>query len=95
MGEESKETMPVVPPAQAQPVPAQAQAPEIPPEQREFLEAMNQLILSAQELSYAVALLPNDLVETHPEIRELVDASKNVVRSVWRFHKLIKRRAGR
>jgi len=73
----------------------EARAPEMTPEQREFLDAMNQLILSAQELSYVVALLPNELIEKHPELRELVDAAKNVVRATWTFHKLIKQRMRR
>jgi len=88
----------------AEPMPEQAteqapaqqqQAPELTPEQREILEAMNGLIMAAQELSYAVALLPNELVEKHPELRELVDAARNVVRATWRFHKLIRSRVGR
>jgi len=70
-------------------------SPELTAEQKEFLDAMNNLILSAQELSYAVALLPNDLVESHPEIRDLMESAKNVVRAVYRFHKLIKKRGQR
>jgi len=70
-------------------------APELSPEQREFLDAMNNLILSAQELSYALALLPNELVETHQELKELVESARSVVRATWRFHKLIKHRVGR
>jgi len=81
---------------EATPAPAAAApAIELTPEQREFLEALNSLILSAQELSYTVALLPNELVETHSELRDLVEAARNVVRSVYRFHKLVKRRAPR
>lgn len=75
--------------------PAPAPAPELTQEQREFLEAMNQLIMSAQELSYTVALVPNELIERHQELRELVDAARNVVRATWHFHKLVKRRMGR
>jgi len=78
-----------------QPAPQAAVPPvtvELTPEQREFLDALNNLILSAQELSYAVALLPNELVETHPELKDLVEAAKNVVRAVYRFHKLVRRR---
>jgi len=75
--------------------PTPAPAPELTQEQREFLDAMNQLILSAQELSYTVALVPNDLIEKHQELRELVDAARNVVRATWHFHKLVKRRMGR
>jgi len=68
---------------------------ELTPEQKEFLEAMNSLILSAQELSYAVALLPNELVEQHQELKELVESARNVVRATWKFHKLIKQRTRR
>jgi len=88
----SETTQPEQTPAQP---PTPPVAPELTPEQKEFLEALNNLILSAQELSYAVALLPNELVEAHPELRDLVEASKNVVRAVYRFHKLVKRRVAR
>ena len=67
--------------------------PELTPEQREFLDAMNNLIMSAQELSYALALLPNELIQKHPELQELVESARNVVRATWMFHKLVKRRA--
>jgi len=70
-------------------------APQLTPEQKEFLDAMNSLIMSAQELSYAVALLPNELIEKHPELKELVESARNVVRATWRFHKLIKQRMRR
>lgn len=68
---------------------------ELTPEQREFLDKMNNLIMSAQELSYALALIPNDLIEKHPELRELVEAARSVVRATWEFHKFVKRRARR
>jgi len=69
--------------------------PELTKEQKEFLDAMNNLILSAQELSYAVALVPNELVEQHQELKELIDSARNVVRATWHFHKLIKSRMRR
>jgi len=69
--------------------------PELSKEQREFLDAMNSLIMSAQELSYALALLPNELIEKHQELKELVESARNVVRATWRFHKLIKQRTRR
>jgi len=68
---------------------------ELTPEQRKFLDTMNNLIMSAQELSYAVALLPNELIEKHPELKELIDSAKNVVRATWQLHKLIKSRMSR
>ena len=72
-----------------------AQDTELTPEQKELLDAMNNLIMSAQELSYVVALLPNELVDRYQELRELVDAAKSVVRATWNFYKIIKRRARR
>jgi len=81
--------------AEEQPTAAAQPTTELSPEQREFLDAMNNLILSAQELSYALALLPNELVETHQELKELVESARSVVRATWRFHKLIKHRVGR
>jgi len=80
-------------------VQAQTQLPaqdvELTPEQKELLDAMNNLIMSAQELSYVVALLPNELVDRYPELKELVDAARSVVRATWHFYKIIKRRARR
>jgi len=67
-------------------------APELTQEQKEFLDAMNNLILSAQELAYAVALLPPELITKYPELAELVNSARNVVRAVWQFHKLVRRR---
>ncbi len=65
---------------------------EIPPEQKEILDAMNELLMSAQELSYTVALVPNDLVEENEELQDLVNAAKNVVRATYKFYKIVKRR---
>ena len=56
---------------------------------------MNRLIISTQELSYAVALISNELVEKHPELKELIEAAKNVVRASYDFYKIVKRRARR
>ncbi|MCD6487804.1 MAG: hypothetical protein J7K21_01080 [Desulfurococcales archaeon] len=78
-----------------EPEQAPESTPQLTPEQKEFLDAMNNLIMSAQELSYTVALLPNDLVEQHQELKELVESARNVVRATWRFHKLIKQRMRR
>jgi len=89
MTKKSKRSAPVITEEQA------TAAPELSPEQKEFLDAMNNLILSAQELSYAVALLPNELIEKHTELRELVESARSVVRATWRFHKLIKQRMRR
>lgn len=79
------------PQVQPQPQPR----PELTGEQRELLDAMNSLIMAAQELSYALALLPAELVEKHQELKELVEAGRSVVRATWKFHKLIKTRTSR
>jgi len=62
-------------------------------EQKAFLDAMNNLIFAAQELSYTVALVPSELEEKYPELKDLIESSKNVVRATYNFHKLIKARA--
>lgn len=53
---------------------------------------MNDLILSAQELSYALAVVDQSIIERHPELKELIEAARSVVRNVWRFHKFVKTR---
>jgi len=53
---------------------------------------LNDLIMSAQELSYALAVIDHDKVEGIQELKELVDTAKQVVRNVWRFHKFVKTR---
>jgi len=75
------------------PPPTPQEQREMTPEQREFLDKMNKLITSAQELSYALALLPTNLVEENQELKELVESARNVVRATWEFHKYIKSRA--
>ena len=68
---------------------------QIPKEQKELLDAMNDLLMSAQELAYAVALVPPKLEEQHEEIRELIEAARSVVRATYKFYKIVKRRGRR
>jgi len=67
--------------------------PEMTKEQREFLDKMNKLMFSVQELSFAVAILPPKLIEQYPELQELVESARNVVRSYYEIHKFIKKRS--
>ncbi len=86
---------PQVPPAAGTGTQAQPQATEIPKEQQELLNVMNELLMAAQELSYTVALVPNQLIEQHEELKDLVEAARNVVKATYKFYKLIKRRGRR
>jgi len=85
----------VQPPQQAiQPAP-----PELPPEQKEFLDILNDLIASAQELSYQLATLDQSKLPRYPELAqelsELLESAKNVVVAVKRLHRFVRRRAPR
>jgi len=75
------------------PAPQQVVAqPQITPEQRAFLEALNELISSAQELSYEMATLDPDVMRKAPEIRDLINAGRKVVVAVKKLHNLIRAR---
>lgn len=80
---------PPAPPAQT---PSQPATRELTPEEKQFLNSLTELVTSAQELSYALAAIDTHQFHNDPEMRELLDAAKNVVRAVWRFHKLVKTR---
>jgi hypothetical protein len=81
--------------AQLQQQPA-AVPPAAPPalteEQMKLLDALNELIMAAHELSFAIAVLPPEVFEKYTEIKDLVEAAKNVVRATYKFHKLVKTR---
>ncbi len=64
--------------------------PEMTEEQKKFLDALNELLMATQELSFAVALVPNEAVEKYSEISDLVATAKNVVRATYRLHKIVK-----
>jgi len=67
--------------------------PQLTPEQQELLNAMNELILSVQELSYTANLIPIEIIERYQEMKDHMDSVKTVIRAAYRLHKLIKRRA--
>jgi len=65
---------------------------ELTPEQREFMNILNDLIMSAQELSYALAVVDSSKASQDEGIKELIETARNVVRNVWRFHRFVKQR---
>lgn len=82
---------------QTQPQP-QVQPPvtvEIPAEQREMLEILNELVMAAQELSYELATVPSEVVEKTPELKDLIAAARRVVMAVKKFHRFIRERTSR
>jgi len=85
-----------VPPPYVQPPtpPAQAQV-ILTPEQQEFLNAINDLIAGAQELSNEIATLDPEIVHKVPEIKDLLEAGRRVVGAVKRLHRLIRARTSR
>lgn len=83
-------TQPPTPPSQAQATAAPTT--QLTPEQQEFMNILNDLIMSAQELSYALAVVDQSIVEKHPELKDLLEAARSVVKNVWRFHKFVKTR---
>jgi len=68
----------------------QIQPPQVSEEQKKFLDALNNLIFNVQELAYAVALVPEDVVNKYPELQDLMSSAKDVIRSAYNFHKLVK-----
>ncbi|MGC9012407.1 MAG: hypothetical protein ACP5VX_05580 [Thermogladius sp.] len=67
-------------------------SPELTEEQKKVLDALNELILATHELSFAIAVLPPEVFEKYNEIKDLVEAAKNVVKATYKFHKLLKGR---
>ncbi len=67
------------------------QARELTEEEKEVMNALGELVESAQELSYALAVAEESVDELSPELKEVIRAAKAVVKSVWKFHRLVKR----
>lgn len=79
----------------APPPPAPTPRRELTEEEKEFLNSLTDLVTAAQELSYALAAIDVELLGDNPELKELLEAARNVVRAVWKFHRLVKTRMGR
>jgi len=75
------------------PTPPQPVRRELTEEEKAFLDALGSVVSSAQELSYVLASIDPDLLQKYSDLRELFESARNVVRSVYRFHKLIKERS--
>ena len=80
--------------AEVAPAPAPAPAPrrELTEEEKEFLNSLTDLVTAAQELSYALAAVDAESLGDSPELKEVLEAARNVVRAVWKFHRLVKTR---
>lgn len=75
-------------------VEAPQQRMELPPEQKKFLELLNEMMQSIHEVVYTSNLIEGNMVQQHPELQDLVDAIKHLGRVAWEFQKLAKRMAG-
>jgi len=59
-------------------------------EQKKFLDALNNLIFNVQELAYTAALVPETVINQHEELKDLMNSVRDVIRSAYNFHKLVK-----
>ena len=76
---------------QPTPQPAQQTAPQPTKEQQEFLNALNDLMSAINELSFTSPLLSQELLKEHPELEDLRNAIDRVIKSAWKFVKLVRR----
>jgi len=77
-------------------VPTQAVAPQptMTQEQKKFMELLSNLVMSAQELAYALAVIRSHRkfkeLEEDEDFMNFISTAESVVRAVWDFHKFIK-----
>ena len=62
-------------------------------EQKKFLDALNSLIFNVQGLAYTAALVPETVINQHEELKDLMNSVRDVIRSAYSFHKLVKQGA--
>ena len=80
-----------VPQGFAQPPLAPQQQPQVPPEQIEFLNVLNKVMMAINRLAFTSQLLDEDLLQKHPALKDLRDSIKDVVTSAWEFMKLVEK----
>lgn len=68
--------------------PTTPQVQQPPPEVQEFSQILNELLVAVHEVVYTANLLEDSLVKAHPELQDLVNATKKLGRAMWRFQKL-------
>jgi len=100
---QAPQAIPQVPPAMQNsmlvpPTLQQQQTPITPrvltPDEQEFINALSNLITSAQELSYALAAVSVDEDELSEEVREILSSAREVVRAIRQFQRIVKKRTG-
>ncbi|MEM1820422.1 MAG: hypothetical protein QW230_01640 [Thermofilum sp.] len=67
---------------------------ELTPEEREFLQAISDLITATQELAYALGSIDPEIIVKYPQVKELHEVAREVVRKSWNFYRMVKRRMG-
>jgi len=101
--QEAPQAMPQVPPSlqNSMLIPPMVQQPQAPitprvltPDEQEFINALSNLISSAQELSYALAAVSVDEDELSEEVREILSSAREVVRAIRQFQRIVKKRTG-
>lgn len=69
-------------------------AQELTPDQRKFIQLLNEMMLAIHEVVYTSNLLEQEVIEKHPELQDLVESIRKLGRVGWNFQKLAKRLAG-
>lgn len=78
------------PPADVKPA-----VPEVPPEQRRFIEVLNELLVSINDVVYTANYLDGNLVQGHPELHDLVESVRKLGKVAWEFQKIVRNMAGK
>jgi len=89
------------PPAEAVAAPQPTTVAEVPArreltaEEKEFLDALSNLVLAVQELAYVLGGIDVKTLGDSPDLQDLLEASRNVVQAMRKFHKVVKARMRR
>lgn len=69
-------------------------AQELTPDQKRFVQLLNEMMLAIHEVVYTSNLLDQEVINKHPELQDLVESIRKLGRVGWNFQKLARRLAG-
>lgn len=69
-------------------------APELTPDQKRFIQLLNEMMLAIHEVVYTSNLLDQEVINKYPELQDLVESIRKLGRVGWNFQKLAKRLSG-
>jgi len=79
----------------AQQPPAVTEVParrELTEEEKQFLDALSNLVLAVQELAYVLGGSDVRSLGDSPDLQDLIKAAQDVVKAMRRFHRVVKAR---